>query len=149
MPKKISIWISIIGIIVTFIVGVFLGPYMQAFFAASFAPKPVLNIVEDKCAVVPLGGTNYIFCKIVVENNGQQPATPLSLFVEVNSPYVVGDENKTYADFSMGGIRSQQTLLISFKVTNTLSTVEHGSLTIKARIESPNSWDEYSFSESW
>lgn len=148
-PRKISTWIGIIGIIITFGVGAFVGPFMQAWFAESLSTRPAVHFMEKKCAIVPLGGTNYIFCKVTFRNDGKEAATPLSLHIEVPAPYVVGEENKTFADFEMGGIRAEQTLFASFKVVNTFAIVDHGSLTVKVRIESPNSWDEYEFSDSW
>ena len=147
--RNIPLWITILSIIITFLIGGIIGPYMQAWFSEIFRPKPAVHFIEDACCIVPLGGTNYVFCKTVIRNDGQEPATPLSLHIEVNSPYILEDGNKTYTDFALGGIRPGHTLMHTFKVTNPTETVEHGSLTVDVRIENTHVWDKHTFSLSW
>jgi hypothetical protein len=146
---SIPLWVSLLGIILTFAVGSLIGPFMQAWFSELLRPKPVVYFLKDECCIVPALGTHHIFCKTVIRNDGQEPATPLSIHIEVSSPYIFEDRDKSFADFSLGGIRPGQSLMQTFKVTNPDETVEHGSLTVHVRIENTYYWDEYTFSESW
>jgi len=144
IPRKLIIgWIlSLIG------VGL-LSPYMSAWFAELFRPKPDVYFVREECAIVPTG-TNVILIKLVVRNRGQKEESSLQLRVIVSSPYVILNKTENYYGRDMATLSADESCMDVIPVENpNMKEIQHGSIEVDAKVVGIKVWDSYTFSESW
>jgi hypothetical protein len=139
-----------IPIIAAFLVGAFIGPYMAAHFMNALSPKPQIQILQDKSAIVPMWGESWVLVKIITKNNGNAPEANVTLQLTVPSPWIF-ENNLTWFGYTFSSIAGGQAMMLVVNVKNPLVTqLQHGSFSIHiAAVGATKIWDSADLSESW
>lgn len=141
---------EIILVIVSFLGGSIVAPYAASFFSNLTSPKPVVQILTDKCVIVPMWGENWVLVKTVIKNNGEMQENNVIVRLSVESPWVF-ENNSTWLEYRFDSVVGNQAMMVVTNIHNpSVSQLLHGTFSVSITVRgATKTWDEASLSESW
>jgi hypothetical protein len=151
VSKNTVIILELLSIIVTVIIVGFVAPYLSAYFNSLSNPKPDVYILQDKCAITPLWGTDLVAFKGVIKNKGSIQENSIIVKIEVSEPFRHSETNTSIIERNIGSIRAGQTITISTPIkAPSVDYLNSCSITIRMTILGESKvWDDATFSETW
>lgn len=144
----------VLSLIITVIVTGVLAPFLSAYFEDILRPKPKepkVYILEDKCAITPLWGTNYVAFKGMIRNKGETQEESIIVRIQVSNPFVHLENNLTTIEENIGSLRAGQTTTFSTPIIGpSADYILHCTITIKVTVFGKTKvWDSAEFTETW
>lgn len=151
ITKKTAIFLEVVSIVVTVIIAGFVAPFASAYFNSLVNPKPDVYIAQERCAITPLWGTDFVAFKGMIKNKGSVQENSIIVRVDVSVPFRHLGNNLTSEEINIGPIRGGETLTISAPIlAPSIDYLTHCSITITMRISGETkTWDTATFAESW